>query len=266
MIAKESVFQIYRAIDRLDDESRLAIHLRAIENLSYAEIAEVTSVSEGTVATRIRRARRELKRLLGSTVAATAWTHLEGGRKAGLLPAADPELHSRIATLFFAHLDGSGDTASETLSQRPRLGFPGARELLLVAASVVALTGLKIGSHDWTKEEVTASTDSTETTSSPNTPEGGQTMTSSQRLAATLAITMGLAASPRVVGDPGDLVSVLPSAAPGPVDLTYDTDTDSYWVTSGAEYLIYQYSNDLTTVLRTIPLPFENPVDPHLVG
>ena len=273
LIAKESVLQIYRAIDRLDDECRLAIHLRAIENLSYAEIAQVTAASEGTVATRIRRARRELKRLLGSTVATMAWTNLKGSRRAGLIPTADPELHTRIATLFFAHLDRPGNTLFETLRQSPHVGFPGARELLLVAVSAIALTGLKTSSHDWTKEAATASrdrlagipdrastTNSTQKTVSPTTPKGGQTMTSSQQLSAALAVTIGLAVTPWVQGDPGDLVAVIPSAAIGPHDLTYDTDTDSYWVTSVMEYVIYQYSSDLTEVLGTIPLPFENPV------
>ena len=50
-----------RQIDALQDEYRTALVLRDIEGLSYEEIAEITQVPEGTVKSRIHRARNVLK-------------------------------------------------------------------------------------------------------------------------------------------------------------------------------------------------------------
>lgn len=53
--------EVVAAIDSLPVEFREAVVLRYVENLSYAEIAEVTGVRLGTVKSRLSRGRRLLK-------------------------------------------------------------------------------------------------------------------------------------------------------------------------------------------------------------
>ncbi len=53
------------ALTRISDEHRLVLLLRYHENLSYDEIAEVLGVPAGTVASRLNRARAELRAALG---------------------------------------------------------------------------------------------------------------------------------------------------------------------------------------------------------
>jgi RNA polymerase sigma-70 factor (ECF subfamily) len=55
----ETVLQ--QAIATLDEEHRLLVVLRDIEELSYDEIAEITGLPEGTVKSRLHRARVALK-------------------------------------------------------------------------------------------------------------------------------------------------------------------------------------------------------------
>lgn len=50
-----------RALSRIDPELRSAFLLREVEGLSYREIAEVIEIPEGTVGSRLNRARRELR-------------------------------------------------------------------------------------------------------------------------------------------------------------------------------------------------------------
>lgn len=52
------------ALDALDDESREIITLRVIDDLRYDQIAEVLGVKEGTVKSRLSRAREKLKKKL----------------------------------------------------------------------------------------------------------------------------------------------------------------------------------------------------------
>lgn len=52
------------ALQQLDPELRTIFVLREVEQLSYQEIAETLSVPEGTVGSRLNRARRELRHLL----------------------------------------------------------------------------------------------------------------------------------------------------------------------------------------------------------
>jgi RNA polymerase sigma-70 factor, ECF subfamily len=52
------------AIAQLDEEQRLLVVLRDVEELSYEEIVEVTGLPEGTVKSRLHRARMALKDLL----------------------------------------------------------------------------------------------------------------------------------------------------------------------------------------------------------
>jgi len=53
------------ALQRVGMESRSIFLLREVEGLSYHEIAEVLKIAEGTVASRLNRARRELRKALG---------------------------------------------------------------------------------------------------------------------------------------------------------------------------------------------------------
>ena len=52
------------ALERLSDEFRQVVVLREIEGLSYSEIADVLNVPQGTVESRLFRARAELRRWL----------------------------------------------------------------------------------------------------------------------------------------------------------------------------------------------------------
>jgi RNA polymerase sigma-70 factor (ECF subfamily) len=54
-----------QAIATLDEEHRLLVVLRDIEELSYDEIVEITGLPEGTVKSRLHRARVALKEHLG---------------------------------------------------------------------------------------------------------------------------------------------------------------------------------------------------------
>lgn len=55
---------VQRAIQRLAPSFRVALILRDIEDLSYEEIGSILELPEGTVKSRIHRARSELKKLL----------------------------------------------------------------------------------------------------------------------------------------------------------------------------------------------------------
>ena len=55
---------LHRALKELPDAFREALMLREIEGMSYKEIAEVTSVSLGTVMSRLARARTRLRQTL----------------------------------------------------------------------------------------------------------------------------------------------------------------------------------------------------------
>jgi RNA polymerase sigma-70 factor (ECF subfamily) len=49
------------AIAALDEEHRLLVLLRDVEELSYQEIVEITGLNEGTVKSRLHRARMQIK-------------------------------------------------------------------------------------------------------------------------------------------------------------------------------------------------------------
>ena len=55
---------VHRALAELDDEQRAVVVLRDIEGLSYDEIAAVTELAEGTVKSRLHRARERLGEIL----------------------------------------------------------------------------------------------------------------------------------------------------------------------------------------------------------
>ena len=58
--------ELQRALNELEEANRVAVVLYDILGCSYAEIAEITSVPEGTVKSRIYRGRVELARQLGT--------------------------------------------------------------------------------------------------------------------------------------------------------------------------------------------------------
>ncbi len=62
--AVETERLLQAAIAQLDEEQRLLVVLRDVEELSYDEIVEVTGLPEGTVKSRLHRARMALKDLL----------------------------------------------------------------------------------------------------------------------------------------------------------------------------------------------------------
>ena len=60
---------LQRALNGLDEDFRLAVVLYDVVGASYAEIAELTGVAEGTVKSRIFRGRKELAHALGTSAA-----------------------------------------------------------------------------------------------------------------------------------------------------------------------------------------------------
>jgi RNA polymerase sigma-70 factor, ECF subfamily len=49
------------AMDRIEPELRLIFQLKEVDELSYAQIGEIVGIPEGTVGSRLNRARRELR-------------------------------------------------------------------------------------------------------------------------------------------------------------------------------------------------------------
>lgn len=66
--SQEASKAVQAALMKLDEESRAVVVLRDIKGLSYQEIAESLSLPEGTVKSRISRARESLKAMLKSFV------------------------------------------------------------------------------------------------------------------------------------------------------------------------------------------------------
>jgi len=63
---EDRAVEVRQAVARLEPTRRLTLLLREVEEMSYEEIAEVTSVPVGTVRSRLARAREDLRRLLGA--------------------------------------------------------------------------------------------------------------------------------------------------------------------------------------------------------
>jgi RNA polymerase sigma-70 factor (ECF subfamily) len=63
--------ELQRALDALDESYRVAVVLYDVLGCSYAEIAELTEVPEGTVKSRIFRGRSELAERLGTPAEST---------------------------------------------------------------------------------------------------------------------------------------------------------------------------------------------------
>lgn len=62
--ASERDERVRKAFEKLSPEHQAVLSLRAVQDLSYQEIAEALRVPPGTVMSRLSRARAELKRLL----------------------------------------------------------------------------------------------------------------------------------------------------------------------------------------------------------
>ncbi|MBR2743535.1 MAG: sigma-70 family RNA polymerase sigma factor [Clostridia bacterium] len=58
---RETLLAVMKIIDALPDEQRDVVMLRYIKDLSYAQIAEVMDIAEGTVKSRLNRARIKIK-------------------------------------------------------------------------------------------------------------------------------------------------------------------------------------------------------------
>jgi RNA polymerase sigma-70 factor, ECF subfamily len=67
---KAEVSLVHRAIETLDEEQRALVVLRDVEGLSYEEIVEITELAEGTVKSRLHRAREKLAKVLAQFEAA----------------------------------------------------------------------------------------------------------------------------------------------------------------------------------------------------
>jgi RNA polymerase sigma-70 factor (ECF subfamily) len=65
-LAHELSTDLQRALNELDEDYRTAVVLYDVLGCSYAEIAELTAVAEGTVKSRIFRGRARLGELLGT--------------------------------------------------------------------------------------------------------------------------------------------------------------------------------------------------------
>lgn len=61
---KEEYLDLYRAISRLEEKEKMCILLFYMEDYSVSQIAEVLKIPQGTVKSRLNRARRQLKGLL----------------------------------------------------------------------------------------------------------------------------------------------------------------------------------------------------------
>ena len=59
--AKQTEGLIHRALHELDQEQRELVVLRDVQNLSYEEIQRITGLAEGTVKSRLHRARKTLQ-------------------------------------------------------------------------------------------------------------------------------------------------------------------------------------------------------------
>ncbi len=63
-ISNEEKEQLHLAMSQLDDEQRQILTLRVVNDLSYADIAEILEIKEGTVKSRLSRARENLRKKL----------------------------------------------------------------------------------------------------------------------------------------------------------------------------------------------------------
>lgn len=63
-LASEVVEMVTKAMERIEPDLRWIFELKEVDELSYAQIAEIVGIPEGTVGSRLNRARRELREQL----------------------------------------------------------------------------------------------------------------------------------------------------------------------------------------------------------
>lgn len=66
VIENERSAVLLKALDELDEKHRVVVLLRYIQGLSVAEVAEILSISEGTIHSRLHTARERLRSALSS--------------------------------------------------------------------------------------------------------------------------------------------------------------------------------------------------------
>ncbi len=64
LLHKEAREAVARAMDQLEEEFRLVLTLRVLEDMTYEQIAQVMDLKVGTVKSRLARARMKLKEIL----------------------------------------------------------------------------------------------------------------------------------------------------------------------------------------------------------
>lgn len=64
VVGKSDRALVHRAIEELDEDQRSLVVLRDVEGLTYEEIMEITELAEGTVKSRLHRAREKLAVIL----------------------------------------------------------------------------------------------------------------------------------------------------------------------------------------------------------
>lgn len=64
LLARRDREWVHRGIAELDDDQRMLVVLRDVEGLTYEEIMDVTELAEGTVKSRLHRAREKLATIL----------------------------------------------------------------------------------------------------------------------------------------------------------------------------------------------------------
>lgn len=69
---RETLAAVMRIVDTLPDEQKAVVLLRYIKDLSYAQIAEILGVAEGTVKSRLNRARLKIKEQMNYSGTKTA--------------------------------------------------------------------------------------------------------------------------------------------------------------------------------------------------
>ena len=266
--SKEEVERVYAAIDRLPQEFRVAIHLRALEGLSYREIAMVTGARIETVSSRIQRARQLLKKSLGTTTFSVLGARLLGSRSSEAflswetLPALErfsPErwLFRRSTWLGLASVVSL--VAIGLILRESEWAVSGQVLTRIVRERLANREGrppdsMRDGLRDQSARhsELTLSVDSK--------PDDGGKLMGRSTTAAAASLTIGLAAlgSPGYA-DPGEAIALLPAGIRAPTGLAFDSSDGTFWVASFVENRLWNYSGDLRNKLGSLSLPFDNP-------
>ena len=143
MTLQEDVERLYAEISSLPVELSTTIHLRAVEELSYAEIARITGVSQLTVGTRLLRARRELTRRLGGVLAGTGLSAALTSLRSAEAQTRFPSPREAIVRRIVETTPGGASLPTVPVRPRPttplRLGKLFATSLLVIGVGVYTL-------------------------------------------------------------------------------------------------------------------------------